>query len=55
MSGGWFTSPSKHTAFSVTYNDTGLDVFRDTQTVFFNDPRHFGTLKFVRGTSAHAS
>jgi len=53
MSGGWYTSPSKHTAFIVEYNGSGVAVSRDTAKVFFNDPRHFGTLKFVRGAASH--
>lgn len=53
MSGGWYTSPSKHTAFIVEYNGSGVPITRDTQKLFFNDPRHFGTLKFVNGTAQH--
>jgi DNA-formamidopyrimidine glycosylase len=53
MSGGWYTSPSKHTAFSVGYNDSGVPITRDVMHLFFNDPRHFGTLKFVRGRKDH--
>jgi formamidopyrimidine-DNA glycosylase len=53
MSGGWYTSPTKHTAFVVEYNGSGVPVTRDTRNLFFNDPRHFGTLKFVRGEPAH--
>lgn len=53
MSGGWFKSPSKHTAFVVEYNDSGVPITRDTHNLFFNDPRHFGTLKFVRGSQQH--
>lgn len=53
MSGGWFTSPTNHSAFVVEYSDSGIPVTRDTQHVFFNDPRHFGTIKFVRGGEVH--
>lgn len=53
MSGGWFNSSSKHTAFVVKYNDSGVPITRDTHCIFFNDPRHFGTLKFIRGEDAH--
>ena len=53
MSGGWFTSPSKHTAFIVEYNSSGVAVTRDTKKVFFNDSRHFGTLKFIKGDADH--
>lgn len=55
MSGGWFKMPSKHTAFVVAYSDSGSPILRDTHNVFFNDPRHFGTVKFVRGEGAHAA
>lgn len=53
MSGGWYLTPTKHTAFVVEYNSSGIPVTRDTQKLFFNDPRHFGTLKFVRGNKEH--
>lgn len=53
MSGGWFTSPSKHTAAVVEYNGSGVPITRDSQHLFFNDPRHFGTLKFVKGEAEH--
>ena len=55
MSGGWFKTSTKHTAFVVTYSDSGSPLLRDTHSVFFNDPRHFGTVKFVRGEDAHAA
>lgn len=48
MSGGWFTSPTKHTAFIVEYDDVG-----ESKKIFFNDPRHFGTLKFVSSKQEH--
>ena len=41
MSGGWELNRSKHTGFSVCATDH--------TNLFFNDPRHFGTIKFVRG------
>ncbi len=41
MSGGWEMNRSKHTGFSVCATDH--------INLFFNDPRHFGTIKFVRG------
>lgn len=45
MSGGWFTSPTKHTAFVVEHGAGQL---------FFNDQRHFGTLKFLNDGRQHA-
>lgn len=53
MSGGWYLSPTKHTAFVVEYNGSGVPITRDTQKLFFNDPRHFGTIKFVKGHKEH--
>lgn len=50
MSGGWFKSPSKHTAFVVAYATRNHD-----HHVFFNDPRHFGTIKFVAGEPGHTA
>jgi len=44
MSGQWNPSSTKHTCFSVTTEDVQL---------FFNDQRHFGTIKFVRGDTEH--
>jgi DNA-formamidopyrimidine glycosylase len=44
MSGAWQTIPSKHTCFIVEYSDGN---------VYFNDPRHFGTIKFVHKSSEH--
>ena len=43
MSGGWAVNRSNHTALSV--------VTADKTSVFFNDPRRFGTVKFVRGAA----
>jgi DNA-formamidopyrimidine glycosylase len=43
MSGGWAVNRSNHTALSV--------VTVDKTSVFFNDPRRFGTVKFVRGAA----
>ena len=53
MSGGWYTFSTKHTAFSVGYNDSGIPITRDVMRLSFNDPRHFGTLKFVKGSKPH--
>lgn len=50
MSGGWFKSPTKHTAFVVAYATRNHD-----HNVFFNDPRHFGTIKFVAGEPGHTA
>jgi len=41
MSGQWSPTQGKHPAFGI--------VFSDSSEVFFNDPRHFGTIKFVHG------
>ena len=40
MAGSWNNSSSKHTRVEFVLNDG---------SVFFTDPRNFGTLKFVRG------
>lgn len=44
MSGGWYREASKHTCLYVKVGDNRL---------FFNDPRHFGTIKFVEGEAGH--
>ena len=46
MSAGWFKRPTKHTAFIFEYD--GGD------KLFFNDIRHFGTIKFVYSPEEHA-
>ena len=51
MSGAWQTKPSKHTAFVVEYGTHKIT--RDYQHLYFNDARHFGTIKFVRGGAVH--
>ena len=51
MSGAWQTKPSKHTAFMIHYGTH--KIARDNKLLYFNDVRHFGTIKFVRGSAAH--
>lgn len=51
MSGAWQTNPTKHTAFVVEYGTS--KVTRDSQYLYFNDPRHFGTIKFIKGKKEH--
>ena len=41
MSGQWSPKKGKHPALGIT--------FVDGSEVYFNDPRHFGTIKFVKG------
>ena len=48
MSGQWMKKPSKHTAFVIELKNE-----KCTTQVFFNDPRHFGTLKFVDDEKSH--
>ena len=45
MSGQWSQKPSKHTAVTLRLGDG--------TSLFFNDPRHFGTIKFVKGETTH--
>lgn len=44
MSGQWSRTPTKHTAATVNF---------EGGTIHFNDPRHFGTLKFVDDEKTH--
>lgn len=53
MSGQWSTKETKHSGFGIYHNDSGLG-FNPFDALYFNDPRHFGTLKFVKGTEVHA-
>lgn len=40
MTGEWSSTKTKHAAFSVCFNDN---------IIYFNDIRHFGTIKFSQG------
>jgi len=51
MAAQWSGSPSKHTAYVVEYGTAPIT--RDNRYLHFNDQRHFGTIKFVRGGEAH--
>jgi len=51
MSGAWQTKPTKHTAFTIGHGTHKIT--RDGGFLYFNDARHFGTIKFVRGGAAH--
>lgn len=45
MSGQWTLEKTKHSAFEIVFSPK-------SEKLFFNDPRHFGTLKFVKGPEA---
>jgi len=49
MSGQWSTKKTKHWAAQIDF-DVVLGV---SGSIHFNDPRHFGTLKFVNDDSTH--
>jgi DNA-formamidopyrimidine glycosylase len=53
MSGQWTPVHDKHTAFILQYNDSGIKITRDWQTLYFVDPRHFGTIKFISDPKVH--
>lgn len=42
MSGQWSPKPGKHVCLQMRLDDEPL-------SIYFNDPRHFGTIKFVHG------
>jgi DNA-formamidopyrimidine glycosylase len=44
MSGQWTTIPTQHSSFIIETVDS---------TLYFNDPRHFGTLKFIDSDKIH--
>lgn len=50
MSGQWSSRETKHLAFGVQYR---AEINSVDQELFFNDPRHFGTIKIVRGSRLH--
>lgn len=55
MSGQWNDDESPYTAFGIYYGDTLTPEGNFTQPpgLYFNDIRHFGTLKFVNSAKAH--
>jgi formamidopyrimidine-DNA glycosylase len=44
MTGQWSPTEGKHPCLEVFYEDD-----KEIKSLFFNDPRHFGTIKFVKG------
>lgn len=46
MTGQWSATGEKHACLSVRLYD--IDSKKDV-SVYFNDPRHFGTIKFIKG------
>jgi DNA-formamidopyrimidine glycosylase len=55
MSGQWTPEETPYTAFGIYYGDT-MDAagnFIQPAPLYFNDIRHFGTLKFVNSTKEH--
>ena len=47
MSGQWTPHLTKHASFTFEYDDG------EKQKIFFNDQRHFGTIKFVNDEKIH--
>lgn len=45
MSGQWSSIKGKHPCFSLKHQN--LNDSSDIQDIYFNDPRHFGTIKFT--------
>lgn len=50
MTGQWSPLQGKHACFFFSYEEPNN--FMLCKSMFFNDPRHFGTIKFVRGQAA---
>lgn len=53
MSGQWTLRSDKHAAFVFQFNRSGSKITRDYQHVYFVDPRHFGTIKFIYNDEQH--
>lgn len=49
MSGQWSTQQTKHTGCSIEF----VDLDNSRRSLHFNDPRHFGTLKFTKDEKEH--
>lgn len=47
MTGQWSPSAGKHVCLDVELTDGKVDIANFH--IYFNDPRHFGTIKFVKG------
>lgn len=47
MSGQFSPKEGKHVCLQIQLND--LDQNHNISNIYFNDPRHFGTIKFVKG------
>lgn len=45
MTGQWSLQPSKHVCFKLKISDK--DSSKPSSFIYFNDPRHFGTIKFT--------
>lgn len=45
MTAQWSKYKTKHTAFAITYSENKEDL--DIKEFYFNDIRHFGTIKFI--------
>jgi formamidopyrimidine-DNA glycosylase len=48
MTGQWSPNAGKHVCLNIGLHDP-RDIDGEFSDVYFNDPRHFGTLKFVKG------
>lgn len=46
MSGQWYPEEKKHTCIQFDFGDIPFDP--PECSLYFNDPRHFGTIKFIR-------
>lgn len=53
MSGQWSRAAANNVCFIVEFNSSGHVVDKDQQKLFFNDQRHFGTIKFISNEKTH--
>ncbi len=54
MSGQWTADETPYTAFGVEYAEANSPADVQPPSLYFNDTRHFGTLKFVNSDKDHA-
>ncbi|HVI40735.1 MAG TPA: DNA-formamidopyrimidine glycosylase family protein [Anaerovoracaceae bacterium] len=47
MTGQWSETDSKHTCIGIVLYD--IDPVKPVSMIYFNDARHFGTIKFIKG------
>jgi DNA-formamidopyrimidine glycosylase len=51
MSGGWYMKEKEHATVVLTYSSGSMPLTKSGKKLWFDDQRHFGTVKFVKGSN----